>query len=515
MIINRLLKRCASSGESELVIDDSHREEFLKDVLESNGSRETILSFMLIVIYTALIGIDIFTANILGWNSRFFQKGCYIDVLLILLPFAFLFFDYMRSKTPGLKALPLKSIYQLFNFCIMLLCASMGVFNELTNHMPFIYVAALFSIASVILLDVFERITIFGLTNIVYIVEITFLQKDPSRLLEGILFSIMMTTVAIMISYINYNAYLEDFYLRKVILGEKQKLNNMYNIAEDTLKKRTDELNKALEYENLRTAFFANLSHELRTPLNIIYSAQQMLDMAVKDSKNPGTGENVRKYTHMIKQNCFRLIRLINNLIDMTKIDAGYFKVNFVNCNIVSIIEDITMSVANYVKSMGLNIVFDTEEEEKIIACDPDQMERIMLNLLSNAVKFTPVGGYIFVNIYVKNEEVIISVKDTGLGVPSEMKELIFQRFVQLDKTTSRNNEGSGIGLSIVKSLVQMHGGRISVNSEQGRGSEFIIEIPDRIAANAPYTDVCSSDWEKQKIEKINVEFSDIYSQEI
>jgi signal transduction histidine kinase len=134
-----------------------------------------------------------------------------------------------------------------------------------------------------------------------------------------------------------------------------------------------------------------------------------------------------------------------------------------------------------------------------------------MLNLLSNAVKFTPKGGDIFVNIYDRADKVIISVKDTGIGVPLEMQDSIFERFVQVDKSTTRISEGSGIGLSIVKSLVDMHKGKVYLVSGQGIGSEFIFEIPNRTVTDEKAIKEYNLVEEDQSIQRIKVEFSDIY----
>ncbi len=165
------------------------------------------------------------------------------------------------------------------------------------------------------------------------------------------------------------------------------------------------------------------------------------------------------------------------------------------------------MSVSDYIKSKGVNIIFDTDDEERIIAVDADKIERIMLNLLSNAVKFTDKGGEILVNI----ENVRISVKDSGIGIPEEKIKLIFDRFAQVDNSLIRNKEGSGIGLSLVKLLIEMHGGYIKVNSTVGEGSEFIVELPVTLTQS---NEMESLDYYNcdNKIEKILIEFSDIYS---
>jgi signal transduction histidine kinase len=175
----------------------------------------------------------------------------------------------------------------------------------------------------------------------------------------------------------------------------------------------------------------------------------------------------------------------------------------------VSIVEDITLSVADYIKSKGVNIIFDTDVEERFMAVDCDKIERIILNLLSNAVKFTNSGDDIFVLVKDEEESVKISVKDTGVGIPEDKLKIIFDRFGQVEKTLTRNKEGTGIGLSLVKTLVEIHGGSISVNSKLGEGSEFIVELPVTLVEEKE-EDMCSP-YYSSKVDNILVEFSDIY----
>lgn len=270
-------------------------------------------------------------------------------------------------------------------------------------------------------------------------------------------------------------------------------------------------LHEALEYDRIKTEFFTNISHEFRTPLNVIFTTLQLMNANLNEKAARADGKNIRKYLDLIKQNCFRLLRLVNNFIDITKIDSGFFELNLRNHNIVSVVEEITLSVAEYIKNKGITFRFDTDVEEKIMACDADKIERIMLNLLSNAVKFTKAGGGIMVNVCDRGEKVVISVKDTGIGIPKNKQKVIFERFRQVDKSFTREHEGSGIGLSLVKSLVEMHGGKISLRSKEGEGCEFIIELPARVLPEKE--EVCRErDFiHKENMEKINIEFSDIY----
>jgi signal transduction histidine kinase len=267
-----------------------------------------------------------------------------------------------------------------------------------------------------------------------------------------------------------------------------------------------------MEMDRSRIEFFANISHELRTPLNVIMSSLQMSGKLLYRTSPINENNKIEKYNAIIKQNCYRLLRLINNLIDSTKIDAGYLELNLVNCNIVNLIEEITLSVEQYASSRGITLEFDTDTEEKTIALDTDKIERVILNLLSNAIKFTKPGGKINVNLFCEQDAVTVSVKDTGVGIPSEKQEEVFTRFVRVDPLLTRDHEGSGIGLSLSKSIVELHGGTIMLRSEQGMGSNFIVRLPARVIDKKP-EDISQKVFTSQdRIEKVNIEFSDIYN---
>ncbi len=270
-------------------------------------------------------------------------------------------------------------------------------------------------------------------------------------------------------------------------------------------------LEEAKKYDNIKTQFFSNISHELKTPLNIILSIVQLINKTYVENNYCEHTDKLQNYLNKSKQNCFRLLKLINNLIDITKIDSGHIVMNCKEYNIINLIENITLSTAEYIEEKGINLVFDTEIEELMTSCDADKIDRIMLNLLSNAVKYSEKGDTIYVNISNKNKFIQISVKDTGTGIPEDMQGEIFERFKQVDSSLRKNAEGSGIGLSLVKSLVELHNGSIKVNSELGKGSEFIIELPI-IKSVQKDIDAEIAASKQPNVEKINIEFSDIYS---
>ena len=298
----------------------------------------------------------------------------------------------------------------------------------------------------------------------------------------------------------------------KLLLVRDTSFRIKERFLEEENEKSKKLLNETILSENLKTEFFSNLSHELRTPLNVILCTLQLLDTFTNGSDVNDKERNFKKYYNIMKQNCYRQLRLVNNMIDITKLDAGFFELNLQNCNIVNVVESVTMSVSEYIRSKSIELIFDTDIEECIISCDPEKIERVILNLLSNSIKFTNPGGSMTVNMYDKGENIIISIKDTGIGIPNDKLGIIFDRFRQVDRSLTRNQEGSGIGLSIVKSLVELHRGKISVLSEYGKGTEFIIVLP--VIVLPKENGICGvfESESQERIQNIHIEFSDIYS---
>lgn len=283
--------------------------------------------------------------------------------------------------------------------------------------------------------------------------------------------------------------------------------------ARDISEEREREIERkaykqAKEIEKIRNQFFTNISHEFRTPLNIILSSTKLLDKYLITNK--AEEKSAKWCIDKIQNNTFRLLKLSNNLIDLTKIDIGNATVNLQNKNIVSIIEDITLSAVPYATRKEIDMIFNTEEEEIILACDEEKIERIILNLLSNAIKFTPKGGKIEVEIGSRNDTALIKVKDTGVGIPKEKISTIFESFVQVDTSMSRICEGSGIGLSIAKQMVELHDGEIQVDSKINEGSIFTVELPIRVV-NSKEANRNNLFKLRDKIEQAKIEFSDIY----
>ncbi|PAB59164.1 PAS domain-containing sensor histidine kinase [Anaeromicrobium sediminis] len=280
----------------------------------------------------------------------------------------------------------------------------------------------------------------------------------------------------------------------------------------ESIKREAEEksklLREAVELETIRTEFFSNISHELRTPINIILGAIQLTEIYIKSMGETKSLDKIWNLKERMKQNCYRLIRLVNNLIDITRIDSGFSDLNLTNCNIEKLVEDVTLSISDFIKLKELNLEYRSYIDGIIIACDQDKIERILLNLLSNAIKFTNKGDRIIVTMEETDGFVLISVKDTGIGIKEESQKIIFDKFRQVNKSLARRNEGSGIGLSLVKSLVELHNGEICLESKYGEGSTFEFKLPI-VKTNE---EVKKNMWvEDSKVEKVSIEFSDIY----
>lgn len=294
------------------------------------------------------------------------------------------------------------------------------------------------------------------------------------------------------------------------IVGINHQIEKIISIGIDITKEENAkiQLAKTLQFQE---EMLVNVSHELKTPLNVIFSASQLLEFYLQGNSQQGFNDVVSKYNYMIKQNCFRLTKLINNILDISKIESGYFRLNLVNKDIVNIIKRIVGSVCEYYMENGYRIKFSTNIKEKFIACDPYKIERIMLNLISNAIKFSPLDENIYVSIFDKGPTIEISVMDTGIGIDVDNQKIIFEKFRQVDKSLTRNCEGTGIGLSLVKSLVELHKGTINVESTLGQGSIFKIELPAILVENPSTAMDNNNNNNDDIIEMIKLELSDIY----
>ena len=312
------------------------------------------------------------------------------------------------------------------------------------------------------------------------------------------------------LQYLNlkYNFNNTEFYGEQTTIL-KNRNNKILNISiiknmEDKIKlaKIKEELEYNKTKEEIKDQVLANISHDFKTPINVIYSTVQMQDLNIKN-RNYG---NLLEFNNIIKQNCNRMIRLTNNFIDSIKLESDIINVNLKYVNIVNLVEEITLSVLNYAEDKNIELVFDTEQEEIYSLIDTDLMEKIMLNILSNSIKYNKKNGHIDVNIKDTEQLIIISIKDTGVGIPKEKLKNIFERFERADRSTIKTSEGSGIGLSIVKQMVEALNGTIDISSVENKGTIVKIILQKDNSKDLEVTDFSIDHLS----EKVKLELSDI-----
>ncbi|MEG1130945.1 MAG: ATP-binding protein [Romboutsia sp.] len=264
--------------------------------------------------------------------------------------------------------------------------------------------------------------------------------------------------------------------------------------------------------DSMKMEFFINMSHELKTPLNLIFTSTQLIENLYNKQKFVDLGSKLSNHIKLTKQNSYRLLKIISDLMDFTKMESGFYKIRMENRNIVDLVENISMSVIAYAKNKGIDIIFDTDIEELVIAVDINAVERIILNILSNAIKFTGPLGNIYVTIRSKNDKVDIIIEDTGIGIKEDCIDLIFDRFNDVNKGFSGNIYGSGIGLSMVKSMANLLDANVKVESEYGKGTKFTITL-DIKQVDENQSDILEA-YKYQKIsnvERLTIDMSDIY----
>lgn len=224
----------------------------------------------------------------------------------------------------------------------------------------------------------------------------------------------------------------------------------------------------------LKDDFITMITHEFKTPIAIINAAVQTMEIVCKDDIT----EKMKNYLGKIKQNSLRQQRLVDNLLDITRLKAGRMKTYYKNVEIMSLTREIVDSVKLYADQKSLRLSFHSSCDRIVVSTDVEKYERILLNLLSNAIKFTPPKRSINVIMYKQGSNLKIDIRDKGIGIPEEKKVMIFERFGQADTSLTRQAEGTGIGLYLVKLLVESLGGAIQVVSAEGYGSTFTVTLP-------------------------------------
>ena len=297
------------------------------------------------------------------------------------------------------------------------------------------------------------------------------------------------------VAYLAYFLFIVGilFYVRhKGIIKLKREFENKQAEmeAERQIENEREEARRMHQLDLMKIKFFTNVSHEFRTPLSLILSP---IDDLIKATDKP----EQQQHLVMIKRNGKRLLNLVNQLLDFRKMEYNELKLSLKRGDIIKFISEVVSSFTDVAHQKQIQYVFDSEVCAFITNFDHDKIERVLFNLLSNAFKFTPSGGHISVMLSLSGagsesgpKMLAIKVIDTGIGVPIESQEKIFERFFQDNMPESLVNQGSGIGLSITKEFIKMHGGTIKIESEPGYGTCFIIEVPVGEQAEEALSDI-------------------------
>lgn len=243
------------------------------------------------------------------------------------------------------------------------------------------------------------------------------------------------------------------------------------------------ETERLRELDQVKTRLYTNITHEFRTPLTII------LGMADKVAADPGKW--LSQGTAMIRRNGRNLLRLVNQMLDLSKLESGRLELEIVQGDVIAYLRYVMESFHSLAATKNISMHFAAEGSSLIMDYDPDKLLSIVSNLLSNALKFTREGGAVYLQLAVLNRQaadkqlpagncLLLTVKDTGIGIPPEKLPHIFDRFYQADDSSTREGEGTGIGLALTRELVKLMGGRIEAESTVGRGTEFRIALPIR-----------------------------------
>lgn len=274
------------------------------------------------------------------------------------------------------------------------------------------------------------------------------------------------------------------------------------------------EAQKLHEVDELKSRFFANISHEFRTPLTLILGPVKQVMDRTKDEKN-------KDELGIAHKNANKLLGLVNQLLDISKLESGNMKLRTSPINYISLLKALTLSFTSYAERKRIILKFNSAEDEIILYLDRDKIEKIITNILSNAFKFTPEGGSIEVTLGKDDKYVKTIISDTGIGIPKEKMSKIFDRFYQVDGSHTREQEGTGIGLALTKELVDLHKGKIDVESEESKGTKFVISIPlgkdhlkpeeidesEKIYEPEKESFITDSVEEKKEIQKDTIEF--------
>src|SRR5918995_6771533 len=323
-------------------------------------------------------------------------------------------------------------------------------------------ILVLLAVNAIVHWSTFESLLALGVVYVFYLMACA---RWPIAEEQGIFFNniyfLVLTGIIVVIGNYLYNQLqFREFVLRFELSQNRRTL---------------EEANqKLIELDRVKSQFFANVSHELRTPLTLLLTPLQSL---VQEHKSE-LGSSTRDLLLIMQSNGMRLLKLINDLLDLVRLESGKMEVNSESVDIDRLVHGVANAVKKTAQDRAIGIKVMIDPSIGTIVGDSDKLERILLNLLFNAIKFTPAGGSIEIAVTRAERELLLVISDTGAGISQEQLPFIFDRFWQADTSAQRKNQGLGIGLALVRELVEIQGGQVSVSSELGKGTRFTIRLP-------------------------------------
>lgn len=279
---------------------------------------------------------------------------------------------------------------------------------------------------------------------------------------------VVLNAATAVLSYV-----LKDLELSNVFKIQLQALKDGIVEKNEAYKTIKEQNEKILEADRVKNEFLANISHELRTPLNSILGFSDILGAQLYGNLNSKQEE----YVNDIKVSATHLLGMINGILDMSKIEANAMKIVKSTFWISRAVDEVANILAPLADKKGINIIKKMDTDFEVFA-DYQKIQQILYNLVSNAIKFTPKNGQVDILAVHNQSGFKLVVHDTGIGIDEKYHGKIFAKFVQLDSAYTKKESSTGLGLTITKELVELHGGKISVVSEVNNGSTFIVEIP-------------------------------------
>jgi signal transduction histidine kinase/ActR/RegA family two-component response regulator len=444
-------------------------------IINANNSRLKIISLISLGFSIFVLFTDFLVHGV--WQDEHLYLYKILDIVISIISVSsILFFFLFKNRTIALQKAGIIS----FPFMFIIWSAVITGIGYGTMGISTLLVIVLL-IAFFLYINLIVSILYFISSGLVLMITLYFMGDLKDNYLSLIFLLIPIIVISVLISARNYKYKINELFNQGKMEELNKKLNDSIENLEEEVEKRTkglmEALKKAEESDRLKSAFLANMSHEIRTPMNGILGFAELL-------KEPQlTSEEQQDFIKTIGVSGARMLNTINNIVDVSKLESGLMKVDIKGANINEKIEFVYKFFKPEVEIKGLQFIFKNglQSKEAIINTDNEKVYSLLTNLIKNAIKFTDEGSIEFGYDMVKTQNAVslqFFVKDTGVGIPENQKELIFERFRKGTESSDRKYEGSGLGLSICKSYVEMLGGKIWVESAEGKGSIFYFTIP-------------------------------------